>query len=180
MDGLNDKYAQRRCLTLQRLIAENKNLDINTKLFCVNNFFNRIPYQSDMKSWGREDYWAAPLETVVKGRADCEDYAIAKFYTLIEMGIPQEKLFLIYLKRQDTLAPHFVLAYYESETAEPLILDNRNTDITSCRLGEDLIPVYRFNLKTFIGYYEGRERTLPLAQVKFKKWHELNRRMQHL
>lgn len=181
IEGINDRYAQKRCGSLGELIEQNRGLDDMAKLVCVNNFFNQIPYQSDIAIWGEKDYWAAPLETIMKGRADCEDYAIAKFYTLVQMGVPQEKLFLTYIKRHGEREPHFILTYYESENAVPLILDNRNIDIVPAMFGDSFEPAYRFNLKDFVAYQEGREhRRVPMDQMKFRKWDELTQRMRSM
>lgn len=180
IDGLSDRYAQKRCYSLKRLFEKSKSMDEAAKLVCVNDFFNRIPYQSDMVAWGKADYWAAPLETLIKGRADCEDYAIAKFYTLLRMGIPQEKLYLTYVKLAKSGKPHFILTYYASEDAVPLVLDNRNLEILPAPLGEAFEPVYRFNLKAFVAYHNGGERSMPMEGMKFRKWQELKQRLRLL
>ena len=180
IDGLNDRYAQKRCRSLERLLAQSKSMNEAAKLVCVNDFFNRIPYQSDIAAWGTKDYWAAPLETLIKGRADCEDYAIAKFYTLLRMGVPQEKLYLTYVKLPKTGEAHFILTYYASEDAVPLVLDNRNLKIYPALFGESFEPVYRFNLTAFVAYHEGKEQRLPMEGMKFRKWQDLKQRMRML
>jgi predicted transglutaminase-like cysteine proteinase len=180
IEGLNDRYAQRRCHSLQRLISDNRTLAELEKLVCVNNFFNQIPYTPDIKIWGKSDYWATPQETLIQGQADCEDYAIAKFYTLVHMGVPQEKLYLTYIDQGEGKVAHFVLTYYESEDAVPLVLDNRNLDIVPAVFSNRFKPVYRFNLNEFIAYHEGEEHRVPMTQMKFRKWQEFTQRMQSL
>jgi len=62
------------------------------KLEIVNHFFNsRIRYASDIEVWGVKDYWATPLEFLCRNAGDCEDFAIAKFFTLKEIGVKEEK-----------------------------------------------------------------------------------------
>lgn len=101
----------------------------------VNDFYNRrIRYDSDEAVWGQLDYWATPLQTLDKGRGDCEDFAIAKYYTLVATGVPHERLYLAYAaitvppapaeRPGDTSVSHMVLAYYPQPGAEPFILDN--------------------------------------------------------
>ncbi|MCS5711643.1 transglutaminase-like cysteine peptidase [Candidatus Berkiella aquae] len=106
---------------VKRLIAETKHYSDFEKIEAVNNFFNLMPYYSDLDHWGVEDYWATPHEFIQSGGGDCEDYALAKFHTLIEMGIPEDKLFLTYV-----FAPtaHMVLSFYPTPNSSPLILDN--------------------------------------------------------
>jgi predicted transglutaminase-like cysteine proteinase len=70
-----------------------------TKISVVNNFFNqRTRFVDDVVAWGQPDYWATPLETLFKGAGDCEDYAIAKYFTLLALGIPPARLRLIYVR----------------------------------------------------------------------------------
>lgn len=40
----------------------------------------------------RLDYWSSPDETVAKRAGDCEDFAILKMASLLQTGIPQEKM----------------------------------------------------------------------------------------
>ena len=86
-----------------------------------------------------------------RGRGDCEDFAIIKYYTLKEAGIPISKLRLVYVKAKlngpsgATLQAHMVLAYYPAPNAEPMVLDNLVTDIRPATQRTDLQPVFSFN-----------------------------------
>lgn len=74
--GLLDDWLQ--------LVAAAKPLDEGTKLQAVNDFFNRhIVFDDDLNIWRQSDYWATPLETIGRGRGDCEDFAIAKYYSCV-------------------------------------------------------------------------------------------------
>jgi amino acid transporter len=44
--------------------------------------------------FGIDDYWMTPKEFFIKGFGDCEDYAIAKYFTLLELGVKKESLYL--------------------------------------------------------------------------------------
>lgn len=62
------------------------------KLRRVNEFFNRrVRFVEDAQVWGRADYWASPLELLGQGAGDCEDFAIAKYFSLIEAGVEDRK-----------------------------------------------------------------------------------------
>ncbi|UXH77261.1 transglutaminase-like cysteine peptidase [Roseateles amylovorans] len=118
------------------------------RLTLVNNFFNqRIAFRDDQAVWGRIDYWATPLESLDKGQGDCEDYAIAKYLTLMEAGVAQAKLRMVYVRAQfqGRAQAHMVLAYYAQPEAEPLILDNINPEIRRASQRDDLSPVFSFN-----------------------------------
>jgi predicted transglutaminase-like cysteine proteinase len=111
----------------------------------VNRFFNRISYQEDQDTWHVPDYWATPVEVLGINAADCEDYAIAKYLTLKEIGVPVERLRITYVKAIHYGVAHMVLAYYPTPDADPLILDNIMNDIRKASLRTDLQPVFSFN-----------------------------------
>jgi predicted transglutaminase-like cysteine proteinase len=136
---------------LQTLLAAVLELDDEARLAAINQFFNRrIVFTDDAPVWGVADHWASPLEALEKGRGDCEDYAIAKYFSLIAGGVPMAKLRLVYVRAQiggpDGIAQaHMVLAYYAQPGAEPLILDNLITDVRPASRRPDLTPVFSFN-----------------------------------
>ena len=134
------------------LLAGSGQADEPTKLKRVNDFFNsRIRFDDDINVWGQADYWATPLETMGRGAGDCEDFAIAKYATLLELGVSSEKLRLIYVKAligqpgSGIVQAHMVLGYYPTPTAEPLILDSLINEIRPASRRPDLIPVFSFN-----------------------------------
>ncbi|EAQ98959.1 transglutaminase-like cysteine peptidase [Congregibacter litoralis] len=122
---------------------------ILSKLQTTNDFFNeRIRWSSDERIYGIEDYWATPLETLGKQEADCEDFTIAKYVTLLALGVDPKSLRLIYVKAQrpgGASQAHMVLAWYETPAAAPLILDNINTLVLPAARRQDLTPVFSFN-----------------------------------
>jgi len=132
----------------QQLLTDGRTSVELEKLHKANDFFNRrIAFDDDITIWGQSDYWATPLQTMGRGRADCEDFSIAKYYSLMEMGIPISKLRLVYVKAQlnGSLQAHMVLAYYASPTSDPLVLDNLISDIRPASRRSDLSPIFSFN-----------------------------------
>ena len=135
------------------LVAETRSLTSpQDKLRRVNEFFNhRIAFADDLVVWGQTDYWATPAETLAMGRGDCEDFAIAKYFTLLNTGIANEQLRLVYVKARiggatsTLLQAHMVLAYYPAPDADPLVLDNLITEIRPANRRPDLAPVFSFN-----------------------------------
>ena len=67
-----------------------RNLDINNKLTQINLFINGSLAEFDNASMGIDDYWMTPKEFFIKGHGDCEDYVIAKYFTLLELGVKKE------------------------------------------------------------------------------------------
>lgn len=132
----------------QQLMLDGQKSAEFDKLRKANDFFNRrMAFDDDITIWGQLDYWATPLETMGRGRADCEDFSIAKYYSLMEMGIPITKLRLVYVKAHQNglLQAHMVLAYYATPTSDPLVLDNLITDIQPASRRADLSPIFSFN-----------------------------------
>lgn len=123
-----------------------KKLSEEDKLRVVNDFMNLTQFVSDLKHWGKEDYWATPVEFLSTDAGDCEDYSIAKYFTLRALGVPDEKLRITYVKELVVYnEPHMVLAYFPTPDAEPLVLDNINPTIRPASQRTDLLPVYSFN-----------------------------------
>jgi len=111
----------------------------------VNRVLNRIAFVEDAAHWGEEDYWATPAESVGSNGADCEDYTIAKYFLLKELGVPIARLRMTYVKSVKLNQAHMVLAYYPRPDAEPLVLDNLEDRVRPASQRTDLIPVYSFN-----------------------------------
>lgn len=116
------------------------------KLELVNDFMNRTPFVADLQHWGKEDYWATPVEFLSTNGGDCEDFSIAKYFALRSLGVPDEKLRITYVKEIVVYnEAHMVLAYFPAPDVEPLVLDNINKSIRPASTRTDLVPVYSFN-----------------------------------
>ena len=136
----------------RKLMEEARAMPEDEKLKSINVFFNRrIRYASDQEVWGQIDYWATPLEFMGKSAGDCEDYAIAKYMSLLMLGIPPEKLRMIYVRARfggpgsSNSEAHMVLGYYPTPSDEPLILDSLVASIRPAASRGDLTPVFSFN-----------------------------------
>jgi len=111
----------------------------------VNRMLNRVRFVDDRVHWGEVDYWATPAESIGSDGADCEDFSIAKYFLLKELGVPIARLRLTYVKSLKLNQAHMVLAYYERPDAEPLVLDNLEDRVRPASQRADLVPVYSFN-----------------------------------
>ncbi len=140
----------------------------------VNDFFNRrLAFRDDAVTWGVPDYWASPLESLDKRAGDCEDYAIAKYFSLAAAGVPMAKLRMVYVRArlQGQALPHMVLAYYAQPSAEPLILDNLRPEVLPASQRADLTPVFSFNTD---GLWQGvGQVTSGDPMVRLSLWREL-------
>ena len=147
----------------------------------VNEFFNRrLRFVDDQKNWGENDYWATPIESLTKGAGDCEDYAIAKYFTLKFVGVPVTKLRITYVRAiiggagSNISQAHMVLTYYPTPDAEPLVLDNLVGEIRPASRRADLQPIFSFNSE---GVYGAGGVPQPGGGSRISKWNDLIEKM---
>lgn len=76
----------------------------------------------DMTQYGVPDLWASPLMTFQSNAGDCEDYAIAKYVALQELGFSEQDLRLVVVDLRATGEDHAVTAVRHD--GRWLILDN--------------------------------------------------------
>ncbi len=162
---------------LQPLLRDWAALDEPARLARVNEFYNRrVLFRPDAEVWGQPDHWASPLETLEKGAGDCEDFAIAKYFSLLAAGTPEARLRLVYVLAQQggplgPWVPHMVLAWYAAPGAEPLLLDSLITELRPASRRPDLQPVFSFNGE---GLWKGAAaQPAPDALARLGRWHEV-------
>ncbi len=140
------EQAERRLNSLLNMMDSLVSSDEDQIVVEVNRFFNQIEYQTDLKTWGQKDYWASRLEFLGKGQGDCEDFAVAKYLTMMQLGVPEKKIFLTYVKAAGYKdAAHLVVSYYKEPGTVPFVLDNYNKRILPATQRPDLVPVYSFS-----------------------------------
>lgn len=182
--SMQQAYGQAGLAVLEEWFAMLERLrgqDVQMQLREVNDFFNRrIRWVDDIVVWGEEDYWATPLEAMGNGRGDCEDYSIAKYITLKQLGVPGERLRMIYVRarigRSQITQAHMVLGYYSTPNAEPLVLDNIAPSITPASQRTDLDPLFSFNSEGLWAGGSSESRADPLARLS--RWRSVLERMQ--
>ena len=168
--------AGKRVAAWQNIINNNASEKVDTKLTKVNDFFNQLIFIDDIKLWGKEDFWATPLEFIGAGAGDCEDFSIAKYFTLRELGIAEHKLRLVYVKAIALDQLHMVVAYYPTPSSVPLLLDNLDSEIKPATERPDLLPIYSFNAnKLWLMKQKGQEQLAGNAS-KLSLWNDLRQR----
>ncbi len=173
------KKAGKRVLLWDKMLEKAKGKKTVKQLKSVNDFFNKIKYMPDKKVWKKKDYWASPFEFLGVGAGDCEDYAIAKYFALRALGVPDKKLKITYvkLKQNGKSVAHMVLNYYHKPTSTPIILDNANKSLKLATKRKDLKPIYSFNAS---GLWEAKNKTKSLkskGKNKLKKWQSMMSRI---
>lgn len=169
--GIN---AYNRLEKLDKLMNELQNQNEAIKLIKVNEFFNNpliIKWADDMEVWGKKDYWANRYESLGKGMGDCEDFVIAKYFTLLSLGVSEDKLFFtyVYANLNGKWISHMVLSYYENEGDIPFILDNNTNAVKRASQRTDLKPVLTFNAKDLFLSKQASSGKLSAKSSKYTK-----------
>lgn len=177
------KYGQRGAHAVSQWLAmmsQQRSQPESQQLRAVNNYWNStVRGGEDRYVWKQADYWATPLETLGRQAGDCEDYVIGKYFSLIHMGVPAEKLRLIYVKARiggmgsSQSIAHMVLGYYATPDADPLVLDSLAGSISPASQRRDLTPVFSFNAQGI--YVAGAAATSP---DRIGHWRSLLSKMQ--
>lgn len=160
-----------------RMLDTASTVSIDEQLLQVNLFFNQhVRYTNDITVWKKSDYWATPVEIMGVRAGDCEDYTIAKYLSLLQLGVANEKLRLIYVKAQiggpqsKIFQAHMVLGYYPNPDAIPLILDSLLNTIEPANNRPDLRPVFSFNSE---GLWVGNQSTAADPTARLSRWRDL-------
>lgn len=174
----NKKAVYLRLLKYLELKTKIKDFSLEKKLNYVNSFYNKILPVNDSTKYSSDDYWATPKEFIIEGKGDCEDYAIAKYFTLQEVGIPKDKLFLAVVKVKGATNYHMVLSYLENKNSMPLILDNLSFRVLPFVKRTDLTPKFIFNEKeAFILKNKKIHKRAKIDWGKEDKWKNLLNRI---
>jgi predicted transglutaminase-like cysteine proteinase len=164
----------------QDFLRDTAALPVAQQLTATNRFFNeRVRWRTDARIYGTEDYWATPLETLGRLQADCEDFSIAKYATLLSLGIAPESLRLVYVTAQlagGGSQAHMVLAWYPSSAGLPLILDNINSTVLPADQRRDLTPIFSFNADDL--WVSGTpEPSTANPRARLSRWQQVLERM---
>jgi predicted transglutaminase-like cysteine proteinase len=182
LNSISAKYgtkAKSRVELWDAMLQSSKNKKILNKLKNVNDFFNKIKYKTDSRHWRKKDYWATPFEFMGTAAGDCEDYAIAKYFSLRKIGVPDSKLRITYVKyikkRSKFEQAHMVLTYYHKPGATPIVLDNINKKLKLATKRKDLKPVYSFNAG---GLWQAKNKgSVRVGTNNLRSWKDLMSRI---
>jgi predicted transglutaminase-like cysteine proteinase len=117
------------------------------------------------------------LNSWQQNAGDCEDFSIAKYFTLKKMGVVEDKLNMTYVKALELNQAHMVVTYYETPEAEPLILDNLNPEILPASARNDLMPVFSFNGSGLWLAKQRQRGEMVGSSDRYKRWRDLLQRM---
>ena len=151
----------------EQIINELKILSSTEVVEIINEFFNRTIYQQvDNKEEIEYDYWQSPIETLVKGSGDCEDFVMAKYVSLRLLGIPAEQLLISLIHYPEYNDTHAVLLFFPKVEIDPLVLDNvvfqhlgymksHLLTLSHRMIKHNIKPILGFNEEKFISFTNG-------------------------
>ncbi len=126
----------------QRFLASVRVKPISEKLSSINQFMNEKAYILDMVNWGVTDYWETLHEFFLKD-GDCEDYAIAKYMSLKEVGVSPQNMRIVVLQDTNLDLLHSVLAVYDAGNI--YVLDNQVPEVMEHTKIRHYTPIYSIN-----------------------------------
>jgi len=175
------KFIENRLGKYQTLKKKVIDYELIRKLSHVNSFMNKIFSKHDIDTKSSLDHWATPKEFLLQGHGDCEDYAISKYFTLLELNIPKEKLYFGVVNVKGSATAHMVLMYLENKNSTPLVLDNLSFRVIPLTKRKKLIPKFAFN--EIDAYKFTKERFTKKVKInwgKEDKWNKLLKRVYKL
>jgi len=123
-------------------LAKQRGREPMAQLEAVNDYMNKAPYITDPVNWRIADYWSSPLEFLTKD-GDCEDYAIAKYFSLRWLGWPVSALRIVVLQDLNLRVAHAILVVYRDGHA--LVLDNQIHRVVDADVIHHYRPIYSIN-----------------------------------
>jgi len=167
--GFEARYRIEKWEKLINQLRINSNTNVAKE---INDFFNDIiSQQIDDQEDNKYDYWQSPIETLVRGTGDCEDFVMAKYVSLRLVGIPFEEILVSlvhYPKYNDT---HAVLLLFPDKEMDPLVLDNvvfeylgniksHILTLSHRMIKHDINPILGFNEEKFVSFRNGMDQKL--------------------
>jgi predicted transglutaminase-like cysteine proteinase len=126
----------------RQLLRDVAALDPTAQLDAINSFMNRAPYITDPVNYGVPDYWATPLQFLTKD-GDCEDYAIAKFTSLRQLGFRNDQMRIVVVDDLNLRVPHAILVVYLGDRA--YVLDNQISRVVPAEVINHYRAIYSIN-----------------------------------
>jgi predicted transglutaminase-like cysteine proteinase len=123
-----------------------RDLEGRAQLRDLNRFINlRATHREDIDNYRKSDYWTTPKEFLAS-HGDCEDFAIIKFFSLLELGYSNDQIRLIVVKDVQRNLPHAVVSVTVGD--QTYIMDSLFHEPVPHQYVLHYEPVYSVNLTT--------------------------------
>lgn len=131
----DERTCNSKLKSLRHILVKGAELDRDRQLRLVNRYINKRRYRTDRRGSslsaapGGEavlrNHWSTLLEFLRRG-GDCEDYAVAKYFLLRELGVPAEDMRVLVTYERVARDYHAVLAVRRADGTSWL-LESDNT-----------------------------------------------------
>jgi len=125
---------------IERLRGQERMVQLRT----LNQALNKKRYVDDLTNWNKPDYWETPFQFLRRG-GDCEDYAIAKYLALAELGVPTDDMRIAIVQDQNLGIAHAILVV--TVDGKSWVLDNQISKVVPATSIRHYRPVYSVNEK---------------------------------
>ncbi len=119
-----------------------RGLDRFSQIVQVNTRMNSAAYIEDARNYGASDYWATPGQFFTRS-GDCEDYAIAKYMTLRELGFSDRDMRIAVVHDTQLNLVHAILIVYHND--EAYVLDNQIDQVVRASSISHYRPYFSLN-----------------------------------
>lgn len=149
--------------SLVSLISQNRMAPREEQVASVNSWVNqKLAYVADQANYGQPDRWVSASQSLRSGRGDCEDFAIAKYQILLELGVSEQDIYLIIGRDRALRADHAVLAVRVGSGFR--ILDNVTDRVLDDGELIDFLPMFSYSSSRTWIYGLPADRSVPLAR----------------
>ena len=127
----------------QMLLADLSMRSPELRIGAVDCFINSFAWIDDDRLYRKADYWATPSEFLANEGGDCEDFAIAKYVGLAQLGFSEDRLriALVYDRRRN-LQHALTIVYWNGDA---IVLDSLAPDPLSHTKITRYRPICSFN-----------------------------------
>lgn len=155
--------AQARCTwpharAWRKMALRARDAAFHDKLRRVNAFFNDWPHRTDQANYGASDRWAGPV-AFMRRSGDCEDYAVAKYFTLRALGVDPDRLNLVVVQDRIRRLAHAVLAVARGDGH--LILDSQAELVFAAAKYDHYRPLAAMNERKVVPLISDGRRPAP-------------------
>ncbi len=135
----NKNVIAKRFSNYYKFLHEAKNFSVEKKIIRTNIHLNKI-----LPKYEKNNNWSTPKQFLINGYGDCEDYVIAKYFSLLHLGFDSKNFYLGVVKVKASKTLHMVLMYLNKNN-DLLVLDNLSWRVLPLNQREDLDLKYAFN-----------------------------------
>lgn len=123
---IDETTCTRRLKGLRHVLLKGADLDVEQQIRLVNRYVNRHRYKDDRVSSrsAAGNQWETLTEFLDRG-GDCEDFAVAKYFVLRELGVDAEDMRIVIGRESQRATHHAMLAIRFDE--DVWLLENDNT-----------------------------------------------------